>query len=85
MGQKQVTTCDVCGKIKEAEELTHEITVAKKGGPSQTKGDVCVDCAKATHDFMEKRGQKKERVAKPKGAGKRGGKRKGAEAPAEPQ
>jgi hypothetical protein len=84
MGQKQVFTCDCCGKIKEADELTHEITITKKGGPSQTKSDVCADCAKATYDFMEKRGQKKERIAKPKGAGKRG-KRKGGEASTETQ
>jgi hypothetical protein len=47
MGQKNVLTCDVCGKIKDKAELTHEVVVAKKGGTRLEKPEVCEKCAKA--------------------------------------
>ncbi len=83
MARVQVAACDVCGKQYDESELTHSITIQKKGGPSNTKEEVCTACAKAVHDLMIKKGTPKER--KPKDASKIGKKRgrKPAAAPEE--
>jgi hypothetical protein len=67
MGKREVTTCDVCGKVRAQLDLTHEITLAKKGGAFEKKEEVCTGCAKAVHELMQTRGaDKPARSAKPR-------------------
>ena len=67
MGKKEFTVCDVCGKVKESAELTHEIRVTKKGGVTLERVDVCTGCASAVVALMTRRGaQKKAPKGKPR-------------------